>query len=112
VVRIPAAAAVPFAVKDTMVGEFVALLVSDTLPLAAPVTVGAKRAVNVLLCPAVRVNGVVSPVVLKPAPLTVEEEIVTDELPVFVIVTVWGLVDPTVTSPKLTSAGLALRVST
>lgn len=102
----------PFASRVIVFGEVVALLNSCTLPVTAPVAVGAKRALNVLLCPAVKVNGVVNPVVLNPAPLTVEEEIVTDELPVFVIVTVWVLVDPTVTSPKLTFVGLVLNVST
>jgi len=104
--------ATPVPLRATVVGEFVAVLTSDTLPLTLPAAAGANRAVNVVLCPAVSVCGNVSPVMLRPAPVTLEELIVTFELPVFVMVTVWLAVLPTNTLPKLMLVGEALSVST
>jgi hypothetical protein len=44
---------------------------TEMLPLALPVDVGAKMALKVKLCPAVRVMGGFNPLMLKPAPETV-----------------------------------------
>ena len=53
-------------------------------PLADPAAVGAKVTVNVTLCFAESVIGVVSPLTEKPVPLTVASEIVTADPPVLV----------------------------
>ena len=47
-----------------------ALDVMLTLPLALPADDGANETLNVALCPAVRVTGVVIPLKLNPEPLT------------------------------------------
>jgi len=52
-----------------MVGSDVAVFM-EMLPDAFPAVVGANATVNFVLSPAVRVNGVVSPVILKPVPVT------------------------------------------
>lgn len=53
------------------------------------------------------VTGVVSPLVLKPAPVTVADEIVSEAVPPFVIFTGVVFVLPSVTLPKLTEVGFA-----
>ena len=50
--------------------------VTLTLPLTAPLAVGAKLTVNEVLWPAVRVKGKVSPLKLNPVPLAAAAEIV------------------------------------
>ena len=57
-----------------------------TLPLAAPLTVGAKVTVNDVLWPAFNVSGKVSPLRLNPAPLALAAEIVRLVPPVLVSV--------------------------
>jgi hypothetical protein len=89
----------PVPERERAVGELDAELEKLTLPLALPATVGAKATVNEVLCPAARVNGKLSPLIEKPLPATLAEDIVTlpcdavrvpDELPVL----------PTRTLPK------------
>jgi hypothetical protein len=81
------------------------LLLTNTLPLTDSAAVGAKFTLNVVLCPAPRVSGV-RPLILKAAPETLSEETFTLALPVLVNVTVWLLLLPTVTFPKLNLVGL------
>jgi hypothetical protein len=50
-------------------------------PLVLPPTFGVKRTVKVKLCPLFRLRGVLKPLKLNPAPVTVAFEIVTVELP-------------------------------
>jgi hypothetical protein len=57
--------------------EFGASEVIVTLPLALPAAWGAKVAVNVVLCEALRASGVVMPLILNPVPLTAACEILT-----------------------------------
>ena len=90
-------------------GDPGALLVIDMLPLTLPVAVGAKRAVNDALCPALIVTGAVIPLMLNPVPETLAAEIVTLPVPVLFNVTVADPLLPTTTLPKLTLAGLALN---
>jgi hypothetical protein len=59
-----------------------------TVPLAAPVDCGAKPTVKVVLCDALRVNGVVRPLRVNPVPLMLACEMLTLEPPVLVRVTV------------------------
>ena len=55
-----------------------------TLPLDAPLAVGAKRTVNDVLCPAFSVTGNVRPLMLNPVPLAEAAEIVRLVPPVLV----------------------------
>jgi hypothetical protein len=92
-------------------GEFVALLATETLPVALPAEAGAKVAVKVAVCPGVRISPDGTPVALKPAPETVTFEIVILELPAFVSVTDLVLLLETFTLPKLKEDELELSTS-
>src|SRR2546425_3321327 len=93
-----------------MVGELVALLTSETLPVAVPAVVDAKTTLKLAVCPAAKVSGAVRPLALKPLPETLICEMLTLELPELVRVTVCGVLWlPTVTFPKLRLVGLAVR---
>ena len=61
-----------------------------------PTEVGAKVTLNVVLCPAVSVTGGVIPEMMNPAPVSPTAEIVALVPPVFLIVSVWLEVCPTV----------------
>ena len=65
-----------------------ALLATVIEPLAAPATVGANVAVNCLVPPAAKVNGVVTAASLNPLPVIDTLETVTDPLPLLVMVTI------------------------
>ena len=65
--------------------EFEAFEVTVTVPLALPAAVGVNVALTVVFAPAAKVSGVVTGVRLKPVPLMLTCEIVTDDPPVFVI---------------------------
>ena len=56
------------------------------VPLALPADVGSNETLNVVLCPAVSVTGVVMPLKLKPVPVTATCEIETLVPPVLVTV--------------------------
>src|SRR5437879_5998534 len=93
-----------------MVGELVALLTSETLPVAVPAVVDAKTTLKLAVRPAAKVSGAVRPLALKPLPETLICEMLTLELPELVRVTVCGaLLLPAVTFPKLRLLGLAVR---
>lgn len=64
------------------------------LPLELPEDCGAKVTVKVALCPAFRVAGMVSPLMLKSEPVAIAEEILTALPPVFVTVSETFLLDP------------------
>ena len=91
---------------EIVVGEFGASLTIEIVPVALPPVVGANCAVNEVLCPAVKVFGVASPLMLKPVPETVAWEIVKLAAPLFVKVTVCELVAPVATEPKVIAEGL------
>ena len=91
---------VPVAVRDTTVGEFVALLTKEADPLMLPLLCGAKRILTCWLCPAGIVTGNVGAVTLEPDPLAVAEETVTAELPVAVTTTFLVALFPTSTLPN------------
>src|SRR3989442_15417650 len=67
--------------RATVVGEFRALLTSETLPVMLPVLAGAKTTLKVVFCPGVRVRGRLSPVTLRPLPETLAWETVTLAVP-------------------------------
>src|SRR2546428_10386169 len=93
-----------------MVGEVVALLTSEALPVGAPAVVDAKSTLKLGGSPDAKVSGAVRHLALTPLPETLICEMLTLELPGLVRVTVCGaLLLPTVTFPKLRLVGLAVR---
>ena len=95
----PLCARTPVPVRAIVAGEFGALLAIVTVPFNVPAVVGANTALKVVLAPAATVFGVVKPVTLYPAPLTVSCEMVSVPLPVFVRVNVWDFVCPSTMLP-------------
>jgi hypothetical protein len=89
-------------------GEFAALLVIEMLPLALPAVAGANFAVNDATCPGVSVTGVAKPLILKPAPETLADEITTLAVPVFVTATATDSLAPLSRVPKTMLAGVEL----
>lgn len=106
--RVPAVTPVP--VSGTFKVAFEALLTIARLPLTLPPVVGANTTLKLLLCPAVRVTGKVSPFTLKPEPVAVAAVMVTLDPPVLVTVSESVLFLLTCTVPKLRLVGFALSV--
>src|ERR1700704_2127274 len=79
------------------------------LPVLLPAATGVNTALKVAVCPAPTVTGRFGPLKLKPLPVADALEIVTVEPPLLVTVTATDLLLPTVTFPKLTLAGFAIR---
>jgi hypothetical protein len=98
---------VPVPDSAIVVGEFVALLVMVTLPLAFPAVVGSNTTEKDVLCPALSVRGKASPLTEKPVPATLSLDSETLALPELVSVTVCVELVPVVTLPKLTEVGEA-----
>lgn len=96
-------------VSVIVAGELLALLVTATLPAAAPADVGVRLTVNVADCPGIKVVFGATPLSLYPGPETATCEIVIFEFPTFVSVTFCELVFVRATLPKLKLAGLAVR---
>ena len=103
-------AATPLPVTATVAGEPVALLTIESVPTAAPAAVGPNCTVSVMLWDGVRVTAD-PPVNVNCAPVSVTLEIATLELPVFVTVTFFDAVAPTLTFPKLTLEGFTDNVN-
>jgi hypothetical protein len=97
----------PVPLRATVVGELVAVLVMETLPLVLPPIIGENTTVIWALWLGARVCGTVNGAMLNPAPKTPTCEIVTLLLPLLVKVTVCELLLPTFTLPKLRLVGLA-----
>jgi hypothetical protein len=100
-------AATPVPLREIVSGELGALLTSVTEPVTLPAVLGPNTALKVVDLPARIVTGAVIPVVLKPAPVTLTDEIVTVALPPFVRLTVCELLVPVVTLPKGAVVGVA-----
>jgi hypothetical protein len=90
---------------------FEAFDVTVAVPGNVPTDVGEKVTVNVVLCPAVNVTGVVIPETLNPGPEAATAEIVALVPPVFLIVSVWLEVCPTVMLVKVKLVGEAVKVA-
>jgi len=84
-VTAPAAAPVP--ASETLSGVLDALLVMAMLPVATPEAVGAKVAVRLRVCPALKVAGSEKPLILNPVPVTAACEMERADPPVLVRVT-------------------------
>jgi len=100
--------AAPVPLNAIVSGELGALLVSEIEPVTAPAVVGVKTALNVLFEPVAIVTGVLRPVIVNPAPLTVAPEITRLAVPLFVRSIVCELLVPVETFPKLAVGGTAL----
>jgi hypothetical protein len=96
---------IPMPVRETVAGEFVALLTTATLPARLPVEAGANVTLNEVDWPAARLSGSVIPLVLNPAPAALTCEMETLELPVLEIVTLCVALVPVVRLPKLSDVG-------
>ena len=93
--------------RATVAGEFVALLVTVTLPFTLPAAVGANAMLSVADWLGVRTVPAVTPLALNPAPVTATLDMVMLEFPLFVSVTLDEPLLPTFTFPKLRLAGVA-----
>ena len=102
-------AATPVPLREMESGELGALLTRVIVPMTLPAELGPKTALNVAVLPAAMVTGAVIPVVLKPAPVTVTEEIVTVAPPPFARLTVCELLVPVVTLPNAALDGVAFN---
>ena len=78
-----------------------ALLTTVTVPLNAPVVLGANAMFIIADCPAASVAPVIPPVTLNPEPLMLTPEMITLELPLLISVTGSVVLPPTVSLPKL-----------
>jgi hypothetical protein len=86
--------------KEIVAGEFVALLLTVTLPVTAVVADGAKLRSSVAVCPGVRTWPVETPAAVNPDPEMLTFEMVTFELPAFVRATPCTLSVPILMLPK------------
>ena len=84
--------ATPVPLNATVLGELGALLEILTVPVNDPAVVGANSTLNVVLCPAPIDVGVLRPLMLKAAPLTVTCASVSVAVPVLLTVKVSDLV--------------------
>ena len=94
--------------RETVVGEFAALLVTVTVPEKLPVVVGAKTTLKEVDCPAESVRGSARPLRLNPPPVRLSWESDTPELPVLVRVTTCVALVPVLVLAKATVEGDAL----
>jgi hypothetical protein len=92
------------------VGESVALLLSEAVPLNVPIAVGAKVTLKEVLWPALSVSGKLRSPSLKPVPEMLALEIVTAAVPVLVMITENTVLCPTSVLPKFSLFGLSARV--
>src|SRR5271167_5020245 len=91
--------------SGSLLGEFVALLRTEALPVTLPAAVGLKVTLKSTFFPADRVKGRAGPLILKPLPVTESWEMVTLPVPVFVRITGSVLLLPSMTLPKLVLVG-------
>jgi len=102
-------AATPLPDKASACGEPGALSVNAMLPVAPPATEGVNCTLNEVLWPAPSVIGVVNPLMPKPDPETCARLMARFTFPLFVSFTLWVLVWPTVTLPRLIDAGEVVK---
>ncbi len=101
--------ATPVADSATKVGELLALLTIEMLPVTLPVLVGTKLALKVARPPpAATVSGSERPPMLKPGPVAVTCDTQMGVVPGLSRVTVFVLLSPNMTLPKLALVGLTL----
>jgi hypothetical protein len=98
----------PAAVSEMAFGEFPAVLVMVTVPVALAIAAGAKVTFKVAVCAGVRVCPLDTPLAVKPVPEMPTFTIVMLEAPALVSVTGRILLLPVLTLPKFRLAGLTL----
>jgi hypothetical protein len=91
--------------REAIVGEFVELLATETLPVALPEAVGANVTMSVAVWLGASVVPALTPLALNSLPVTLTLEMMTFELPLFVRATFEVLLCPTAVFPKLYEAG-------
>jgi hypothetical protein len=102
----------PIPLSTIVSGEPGASLVKDALPVVLFASRGVNSTANPTDCPGVRVIGKVSPLTLKPTPVTILCEMVAREFPVLLSKTDCVPLLPTATFPKLSEAALAESCAT
>lgn len=90
-----------------LIEEFVALLTTDTLPVASPTATGVNAIFSATDCPGVSLVPASTPPALNPDPESVTLAIVTLEFPLFVSTTANELLLSTFTFPKIKRVGFA-----
>ena len=103
-------ACTPVPVASITAGEFVASLITETVPFTDPAAVGANTIDSTVVCPALSIIGVAIPLALSPAPITPTLEIVTLPAPEFVSVTLLVLLFPKLIFPNATLVELTTSV--
>ena len=93
-------AVTPFPERVQVIGDPAAFDATVTVPDTFAVEVGVKVTLKVVLCPAVNVSGVVMPLNVNPAPVTVALLMVTLDPPLFVMVAVCFWFLPICTVPN------------
>lgn len=99
----------PVPVTAILSGEFAALLTTVIDPVRLPAAVGANDTFSVALSAGLRVPGISIPLAVRPAPVSVMDEIVTAEFPAFVNAICCSVVVPVAIAPKLTLLLLAFN---
>ncbi len=98
----------PVPESEMICGEFVALLVTVTLPERLPVVAGSNVTLKEVDWPAATVSGSVQPETAKPVPDSAICERVTLALPVLARVTLCIVLVPVVMLPKLSDDGVGV----
>lgn len=93
-------AAIPVPVSEIVAGEFVALLVTVTLPATGRIAAGANVTLRVAVAPGATICPPDTPLAVNPAPAIATFETVTLEFPELVNVTPRMLSLPKITFPK------------
>lgn len=88
------------------------MLTTDALPVSVPATVGVNITLKLAVCPADNVMRGAEPLRVKPVPVTLTEEMLTGELPVFVSVTLCVALALRVRLPKLKEVVLGVSCRT
>ena len=99
----------PTPLNVTVKFGLLALLVTVTLPVAVPMTVGVKVIFKEAWPPLAKLRGTVIALAEKPVPVTATFEIESVPLAVFVKVMVWEALLPTFTFPKFKFTELDVR---
>ena len=99
--------AIPVPARETIVGELLALLDTETLPLALPLVVGVNLTSSLAVWLGASVVPAVTLLALNPVPVGVTLATVTLESPLLVRVTLRVLLLPSFTLPKFKLAGVA-----
>lgn len=101
---------VPVPTRVTVVGEFPAVLVTVSAPVAAPAAVGVNVTLSVRFWLAFNVTGRVTPVDANGPEIVNPLTVIEPEL-LFVTVTVWAVLAlPTVTLPRFKLVGATVRL--